>query len=252
MKKTRLDKYGNISTLLSGKGKHTNLTILEILVLQGYRTIWDLTKAEFRTRNHREPSRKEIRSHYSTIYRALMRFLEYEYITECGTVRHSTHKKEHLLPLYGLTTKGLMVTMVISEKVRQNWQAWVKNVMKEKDLPSDFMKIASLFLEYDASQRLFLKFFVNPNEKLVTSMYNMDTISAKTFWEMCLEKMRLTFEEGKYNPSKNLSQKDRNILNKIHQDSNIRRIRKHYLGFLEQQYSKKLKKVKSLRKSVPN
>jgi hypothetical protein len=249
MKKTRLDKHGKISTLLSERGKRTNLTILEALALQGYMTTWEITKAVFKDLKHREPSYRETQSYYSTIRKALMKLLGFEYGAQHGSVRHSTHRKEEFLPLYGLTIKGLMVTMVVSEKARQNWQVWVKNALKEEEIPLEMKRILSLLIEYGASQLLFLKLFVDPNEKLVTSMYNMDAVSAKTFWDACVEKMMLTFEEGRFNPLKNLSSKDRAILMKIYEDPNVQKIREHYLGFLEQQYSEKIQKIKSLRKA---
>lgn len=250
MKKTRLDKYGKISTLLSERGKRTNLTILEVLTLQGYMTTWEITKAVFKDLKHREPSYRETQSYYSTIHRALMKLLGFEYVTQHGTVKHSTHKKEERLTQYGLTTKGLMVTMVVSERARQNWQTWVKNALKEEEIPLEMKRILSLLIEYGASQLLFLKFFVDPNERLVTSMYNMDTVNAKTFWNACIEKMIWTFEEGRFNPLKNLSASDRTILMRIYQNPDVEKISKGYLDFLEQQYSKKLRGIESLRKTV--
>lgn len=251
MKETRLDKHGNISSLLTGKGKRTILTILEVLALQGNKTAWQLTESMLKTLKGFEPSYKEVQSYYSTIHKDLVKLLQFDYAAQQGSVRHSTHKKEEMLPLYGLTTKGLMVTMVVSEKVRQNWQEWAKNAINDikQNHPEalDWSKLVSLLIQYGASQELFLKFFVNPNERLVTSMYNMDAVDGQTFWNACLEKLILTFEEGKFDSMKNLSQKDKAILMKIYQDSTVKRIREYYLNFLKQNYSDKLQYVKRLR-----
>jgi len=253
MKKTRLDKYGNISELLSGRGKYKNLSILEVFALQGHKTAWELTKAVFHTRENREPSYRETKSYSSTIYKTLVKLKGYEYVAQCGSVRHSTHKKE-TLPLYGLTTKGYMVVMVVSEKARRDWREWARNAKDDmaKNYPdsTDCLKVLSLLIKHGASQRMFLKFFVDPNERLVTSTYNMDTVSGETFWNACLEKMILTFEEGKVQPLKNLPEKDRTILMKIYRDPIVLKIRKYYLDFLEQHYSEKILQVETLRKRV--
>ena len=113
-------------------------------------------------------------------------------------------------------------------------------------------RILSTFIKYGASQRMFLKFFVDPNERLITSMYNMDAVDGKTFMDACIEKMMLVFEGGRFNPFKNLAFKDRTILKKIYQDPGILRIREAYLDFLEQKYSEKLEKIELLRSTTPD
>jgi hypothetical protein len=253
MKNTRLEKYGRISSLLSGRGRARVLAILEALAIQGNLTVWELTKTVIKNREHfalGEPSYRQTQSEYGTFRKAVMKFLKFEYVAEQGTVRHSTHREGKLLQ-YGLTLKGLMVTMVVSEKARQNWQAWARNVLREEVLPQEMKRILSKLIEYGASQSLFLKFFVDPNEKLVTTMYNMDTVNAKTFLDVCVEKMILTFEEGRFNPLKNLSPRDKVILARVYQDPAIRRMREGFLDFLKQEYSERIQKIEQLQKTIP-
>jgi len=253
VKNTRLEKYGQISSLLSDRGKVRVLSILEAFALQGNLTVWELTKAVIKDRDHiivGEPPHKKIQSEYGTFHKAVVKLLASEYIAQQGTVRHSTHKKGELLPVYGLTTKGVLVTMVISEKARQNWKTWVRNAIKDEVLPQEMRKLLSYFIEYDASQLLFLKFFVDPNERLVTSMFNMDAVDAKTFGNACLEKWILAFEEGRFNPIKNLTTKDKAILMKIYRDTALQKIREDCLDFLKQEYSERLQKIDQMRKTV--
>lgn len=250
MKNTRLEKYGKISSLLSDRGRTRVLAILEAFALHDKLTFWELTKIVIKDRDHialGEPSYRKTQSEYGTFRKAIFKLLESGYVAQQGTRRHSTHKKEEFLPQYGLTTKGLLVTMVVSEKVRENWQAWARNAVKDEALPPEMSKILSYFIEYDASQLLFLKFFIDPNEKLVTSMYNMDEVDANTFGNACMEKWILTFEEGRFNPLKNLSSKDRTLLMKIYQDPTMRKIRESCLDFLKQEYSERLQKIDSYR-----
>jgi hypothetical protein len=250
LKSTRLDKYGKISSLLSERGRGRVLAILEALALKGDFITWELAKTVMRERDHQEPSYRKTQAEYGTFHKAIDRLLKTDYIAQHGSVRHSTHKKEEFLPKYGLTVKGWLVAMVLSEKVRQNWQAWVGNALKDAALPAEWKTILAKFIEYGASQLLFLKFFVDPNERLVTSTYNMDEVDGKTFMDACVEKMILTFEEGKFNPYKNLPPKDRNILAKIYQDPNIQKIRASYLDFLKEEYSEKAEKIGEFRKTV--
>jgi hypothetical protein len=140
--------------------------------------------------------------------------------------------------------------MVVSEKVRQKWQAWVRNTLKEGALPEEMKKILVKFIEYGASQLLFLKFFVDPNERLVTSTYNMDAVDGKTFLDACVEKLILTFEEGRFNPLKNLSPKDRTVLMKIYRDPGIQKIRESFLDFLKEEYREKAQKIDEFRKTI--
>jgi hypothetical protein len=252
MKSTRLDKYGKISTLLSERGKGRILAILEAFALQGDLIVWELTKAVVRDRDHQEPTYRKTQAEYGTFHKAIDKLLKTDYIAQHGTVRHSTHKKDQFLLQYGLTIKGFYVTMVVSEKVRQKWQAWVRNTLKEGALPEEMKKILVKFIEYGASQLLFLKFFVDPNERLVTSTYNMDAVDGKTFLDACVEKMILTFEEGRFNPLRNLSPKDQAILMKIYQEPAIRKIREGYLEFLKDEYREKVQKIEDLRRTITN
>lgn len=220
--------------------------------MQGNLTVWETTKAVIRDREHREPSYRQTQSEYGTFRKALMKLVEFQYVAQQGSVRHATHKRGELLPQYGLTIKGFMITMVVSERARQNWQAWVKNASKDEALPIEMRKMLSWFIEYGASQRLFLKFFVDPNERLVTSMYNMDTIHGQTFLDACIEKMILTFEEGRSNSLENLSLRDRTVLRKIYQDPNIMKIGKSLLDFVKEEYSEKLQKIGKLQQKIPS
>ena len=250
MKSTRLDKYGKISTLLSERGRGRVLAILEAFALQGDLITWELAKAVIRNRDHQEPSYRKTQAEYGTFHKAVDKLLKTDYIAQHGTVRHSTHKKEEFLPQYGLTVKGFYVTMVISEKVRQNWQTWVGNARKDAALPADMKTMFAKFIEYGASQLLFLKFFVDPNERLVTSTYNMDAVDGKTFLDACVEKLILTFEEGRFNLLKNLSPKDRTVLMKIYRDPGIQKIRESFLDFLKEEYREKAQKIDEFRKTI--
>jgi len=255
VKKSRLDKYGaQLSSMLTGKGKKTNLKILEELLLNKETTMWQLTQRVFEAIRGREPSYDETRKFY--LHKPITKFKRFGYVEKRG----STISKGNKVDTYGLSLKGCLTTFYVSEKARANWQKFFEASIEclefeswDQPLKDLFRTFARKFIEYGATQRLFLRFWVDPNERLLTSIADLDSIDNKTFRAMVEENIFFAYENpmsGHNTHSKNLTPKEKNFLSKLYQDPTTIKITENLASNLERSYQTQLDFIKKAKKRL--
>lgn len=121
---------------LGGRDAETNFAILELLALQGPKTIWDTNKDLGRTRLQ-----------YPTIFRAVGRLRKARYLRRKGSAK--MEKKKGRTPKFGITWRGFLAALA-SEKVSGNvLGALRKNPQLDLPVPRDvfFDLVGSLWDE---------------------------------------------------------------------------------------------------------
>lgn len=250
--KSPLEKYGRYISprFFVGKGKQTNLTIFEVLGLEGKMTIWKTTQKVFEKLNGRAPKYKETQKFYTTIFRRFKELEKLGYIEEYGT----TMSKGTKTPLYGLSEKGFLTANLISLQVREKWDKIIQHY-GESAKPSS-LKVISKYLQHGASPSLITIFMVEPFKRLVLSgEINLDFVEKDKFSEICqqlhsnqtlrlFEDVQSILKKGKNaklpNRLKRLSQRDIHVLKKMFDDPEMREIYCQKLDDLEKLYQQRV------------
>src|SRR5208283_1775170 len=105
---------------ITGRDAETNLAILELLSLEGPKTVWKTNEGLGRTRLQ-----------YPTIFRAVRRLRTWRYLKRTGSVK--MQKKKGRTPKFGVTWRGFLAGLA-GDKVSANALDALRN-NPQLDLP---------------------------------------------------------------------------------------------------------------------